>query len=201
MSIYVIDDHPLMRDALSALLRRAYPGMNVIELPQLGELQSAIGRHGQPDLITLDLKLPDTSGLSGLRMLSALHPGVPVAVITAIPAQEMASWSREAGASVYIEKTANAAQILEALRPLLSGHSNQEPARVPVMEEPVRLSKRQQQLFGLLDEGLSNRDIAERLEISEHTVKVHLWRLFRRINVKSRTQAVAWARRNGLLRS
>jgi DNA-binding NarL/FixJ family response regulator len=66
---------------------------------------------------------------------------------------------------------------------------------------PEKLSKRQKQLLGLLDKGLSNRDIAAALEISEHTVKVHLWRLFRRLNVKSRSQASHLARTAGLLDS
>ena len=66
---------------------------------------------------------------------------------------------------------------------------------------PEKLSKRQKQLLVMLDRGLSNRDIAEQLQISEHTVKVHLWRLFRRLNVKSRTQTIHYARTHGLLGS
>lgn len=201
MSVYVIDHHPLMRDALTTLLRRAHPNLDVIPLNQLNELQPAVGLHGHPILVCLDLKLPDTAGLSGLRQLATQYPDAPLAVISAVPAREMATWCEEAGASAYIEKTAEPAQILHTLRSLLNGAvdgiGNEQAVSTPL--EPIRLSKRQQQLIGLLDEGFSNRDIAERLGISEHTVKVHLWRLFRRIDVKSRTQAVAWARRNGLL--
>ena len=201
MSVYVIDNHPLMRDALTTLLRRAHPDLEVIPLNQLSELQPAVNLHGNPILVCLDLKLPDTSGLSGVRQLATQYPDAPLAVISAVPAREMATWCEEAGASAYIEKTAEPAQILHTLRSLLNGAAdgNGHEQAEPVPLEPIRLSKRQQQLIGLLDEGLSNRDIAEHLGISEHTVKVHLWRLFRRIDVKSRTQAVAWARRNGLL--
>ena len=100
----------------------------------------------------------------------------------------------EAGADTYIEKSASSAELTAALRGLLMADSD--------VEEPVaasKLSKRQTQLIAMLDQGMSNRDIATELDISEHTVKVHLWRLFRRLGVKSRTQALHHARTNGLL--
>ena len=101
----------------------------------------------------------------------------------------------EAGADTYIEKSASSAELTAALRGLLMADTEGE--------EPVatssKLSKRQTQLIAMLDQGMSNRDIATELDISEHTVKVHLWRLFRRLGVKSRTQALHHARTNGLL--
>jgi DNA-binding NarL/FixJ family response regulator len=76
-----------------------------------------------------------------------------------------------------------------------------EEADEPALASNSKLSKRQTQLIAMLDKGMSNRDIATDLEISEHTVKVHLWRLFRRLGVKSRTQALHYARTNGLISS
>ena len=193
MAIYVIDDHPLMREAIVMLLRRVRPGTELIELSQLSELEPAIAKGSAPELFCLDLKLPDTLGLSGVRLVSNQFPDVPLAVISATPASDMEEWCREAGADVYIEKSAGAAEIVNALRLMLQGDSE-----MGGLEDITRLSKRQKQLLIMLDEGLSNRDIAERLGISEHTVKVHLWRLFRRLGVKSRTQAIHTARLNGL---
>lgn len=194
MAIYVIDDHPLMREAIVMLLRRLRPGTELVELSQLSELEPAIATRGQPELFCLDLKLPDTLGLSGVRLVSAQYPGVPLAVISATPASDVEEWCREAGADVYIEKLAGAAEIVNTLRLMLQGDSE-----MGGLDDVTRLSKRQKQLLLMLDEGLSNRDIAERLGISEHTVKVHLWRLFRRLGVKSRTQTLHYARVNGLL--
>ena len=196
MAIYVIDDHPLMREAIVMLLRRVRPGTELIELSQLSELEPAIAKGSAPELFCLDLKLPDTLGLSGVRLVSNQFPDVPLAVISATPASDMEEWCREAGADVYIEKSAGAAEIVNALRLMLQGDSE-----MGGLEDITRLSKRQKQLLIMLDEGLSNRDIAERLGISEHTVKVHLWRLFRRLGVKSRTQTLHYARMNGLLGS
>ncbi len=196
MAIYVIDDHPLMREAIVMLLRRVRPGTELIELSQLSELEPAIAKGSAPELFCLDLKLPDTLGLSGVRLVSNQFPDVPLAVISATPASDMEEWCREAGADVYIEKSAGAAEIVNALRLMLQGDSE-----MGGLEDITRLSKRQKQLLIMLDEGLSNREIAERLGISEHTVKVHLWRLFRRLGVKSRTQTLHYARMNGLLGS
>jgi DNA-binding NarL/FixJ family response regulator len=100
----------------------------------------------------------------------------------------------EAGADGYIEKSAGATEISSMLRSFLMLDTDQEAD-----SGPGKLSKRQKQLLILLDQGMSNRDIAEKIGISEHTVKVHLWRLFRRLDVKSRTQATHWARGQGLI--
>jgi DNA-binding NarL/FixJ family response regulator len=170
MSIYVIDDHPLMRDAIVMVLRRLRPAENIVELERLDKLASSVKQ---------------------------VYPNVPIAVYSAAPAGDMEDACIEAGADTYIEKSASSAELAAALRGLLMAGS--EEADEPALASNSKLSKRQTQLIAMLDKGMSNRDIATDLEISEHTVKVHLWRLFRRLGVKSRTQALHYARTNGLL--
>ena len=196
MSIYVIDDHPLMRDAIVMVLRRLRPAENIVELERLDKLASAVKQHGTPGLFCLDLKLPDTTGCSGVIAVKQTYPDVPIAVYSASPAADMEEACIEAGADQYIEKSASSAELTAALRGLLMADSDVEE---PAAATNSKLSKRQTQLIAMLDKGMSNRDIASELEISEHTVKVHLWRLFRRLGVKSRTQALHYARTNGLL--
>ena len=194
MRIFVIDDHPLMREAIAMLLRRLSPSSTVTELDRMAVIGPAIKAQGVPDLFCLDLKLPDTHGVSGIRELKQLYPDAPIVVLSASPARDYEDLAIEAGAVLYIEKSAGATEIGNELRGFLSEIANDESP------QPLeKLSKRQKQLLVLLDKGLSNRDIAESLEISEHTVKVHLWRLFRRLNVKSRSQASHLARTSGLL--
>lgn len=197
MSIYVIDDHPLMRDAIVMVLRRLRPAENIVELERLDKLSSAVRQHGTPDLFCLDLKLPDTTGCSGVIAVKQAYPAVPIAVYSASPATDMEEACIEAGADTYIEKSASSAELTAALRGLLMAADPE--AEEASMASSSKLSKRQTQLIAMLDKGMSNRDIATELEISEHTVKVHLWRLFRRLGVKSRTQALHYARTNGLL--
>lgn len=195
MSIYVIDDHPLMREAVGMLLRRLRPTMEVVEIERLGLLSAAIEQHGEPKMFSLDLKLPDTTGVSGIRQLKNIYPLVPLAVLSASPASDWETHCLEAGADIYIEKSAGAGQIGATLKGLLLAEDSFEEPPAPGQ----KLSKRQLQLLLLLNKGMSNKDITEELGINEHTVKVHLWRLFRRIDVKSRTQAIFYARQQGLL--
>ena len=194
MSIFIIDDHPLMREAIGMLIRRLSPTAVVTELDRIAVVAQAVATHGMPELICLDLKLPDTHGVSGIRELKQHYPNVPIVVLTASSASDYEDLAMEAGADVFIEKSAGATEITNVLRAFISEEINTE---APVSLE--KLSRRQKQLLILLDKGLSNRDIAEALQISEHTVKVHLWRLFRRLNVKSRSQASHLARTQGLL--
>lgn len=203
MNTYVVDDHPMMREAISMVLRRLRPGNNVIELERLDQLKPAVAAKGHPDLITLDLNLPDTKGVFGVLEVRDLFPSVPLAVYSASPAADMEEECIQSGADIYIDKAAGATELSSALRWLFQAgtdrESDGEPAEAAVSAGEVSLSKRQTQLMACLERGLSNRDIAEQLGISEHTVKVHLWRLFRKIGVKSRTQALFFARTNGLI--
>jgi DNA-binding NarL/FixJ family response regulator len=197
MALYVIDDHPLMREAVVMLLRRIRPGANIVELDRIGGVESAVKQHGNPDLICLDLKLPDTTGASGVVELKKRFPETPLAVLSASPATDSEEDCVAAGADIYIEKSSGAQEIGNALRALLSADGKFEE----LTPTDNKLSKRQKQLIVMLDRGLSNREIADELGISEHTVKVHLWRLFRRLGVKSRTQTIHFARTHGLLSS
>ena len=194
MSIFVVDDHPLMREAVVMLIRRINSKAQTVELDRVAAVAPAIEAHGMPELICLDLKLPDTHGVSGVRELKQNYPAVPLIVLSASPSGDFEDLSIEAGADAYVAKSAGAAEISNALKVFLLDDPDAEPGT-----PPEKLSKRQKQLLVMLDKGLSNRDIAEELKISEHTVKVHLWRLFRRLNVKSRSQASHLARTQGLL--
>jgi DNA-binding NarL/FixJ family response regulator len=198
MPLYVIDDHPLMRDALSMVLRRIKPATRVVELDRIGALAGAVKAYGEPELICLDLQLPDAQGVESVVRVRELFARTPLAVVSASPASEMDEACIEAGADVYIEKSAGAQAMSISLKSLLHEDDDEEAVEDGT-EGERKLSKRQKQLLVMMEQGLSNRDIAEQLQISEHTVKVHLWRLFKRMNVKSRTHAVHQARTQGWL--
>ena len=199
MSLYVIDDHPLVRQAIGMLLRRLRPATKVVELEKLSELQAAIIKNGAPELFVLDLLLPGVKGASAVSDIKGLYPEIPLAVISAMPAGEAEETCIEAGADLYLEKSAPAQDISNGLQGLLAADVASGEEDAATASGDTKLSKRQKQLILMLDRGLSNRDIATELNISEHTVKVHLWRLFRRLGVKSRTQTLHFARTHGLL--
>ena len=204
MSLYVIDDHPLVRQALGMLLRRIKPAAKVVELEKLSELQAAIIKNGSPQLFVLDLLLPGVKGANAISDIKGLYAEVPLVVISAMPAGEAEETCLEAGADLYIEKSMAANDISSAIAGLFVEEKTSEDDDEDLPLAPgsdTKLSKRQKQLILMLDRGLSNRDIAAELSISVHTVKVHLWRLFRRLGVKSRTQTLHFARMHGFLMS
>ena len=199
MAIFVIDDQPLMRDAIARLIYRIQPNANVIELDRLAAADLAARDHGAPSLISLDLKLPDNVGVAAVIQLKTQFPETHVLVLSAAPAKEFEEACIDAGAEVYIQKSAGATEISSVFLLFLQLDLDPATSDAPTTAPVEKLSKRQKQLLVMLDKGMSNRDVALALDISEHTVKVHLWRLFKRLNVKSRSQASHLARTHGLV--
>jgi DNA-binding NarL/FixJ family response regulator len=192
LPIYVIDDHPLMNEAICATLRRAQPNSIVIGVDSLEALKEAIDKHGEPTLFSLDLMLPDAIGVSGIIQLKKSYPLVPLAVLSASLMSENEAKCLQAGADVYIEKGTGAGLIRAAFNALLES--------IVTPESPLKKpTHRQLQLMVLVERGCSNKDIADELKIHEHTVKVHMWRLFKKLDVSSRTQALNYARQAGWL--
>jgi hypothetical protein len=198
MSLYVIDDHPMVRQMIGMLLRRLRPASKVVELEKFSELQAALIKNGEPELFVLDLLLPGVKGATAISDVKKMYPEVPLVVLSAMPSGEARDACLEAGADLYIEKSTDTTEISQAIHDIMKSDDDEADADAVVIGD-IKLSKRQKQLILMLDRGLSNRDIAAELNISEHTVKVHLWRLFRRLGVKSRTQTLHFARTHGLL--
>lgn len=195
MTAYIIDSSPLLCEAITMVIQRIKPGIKIAAMHRLSALASAVAKGDEPELICMELDLPDTIGTSGVQLVRANYANVPLAIFSR-DIQDYQAVSTNAGVTVYIDKTASVNQVLQKLRGLLIKSS----VDVSSIDVPTKLTKRQKQLILLLDQGLSNREIAEKLDICEHTVKVHLWRLFRRCDVHSRTQALHFARTNGWLR-
>lgn len=201
MSIFVIDEHPLMREAIAALIRRLGPALTVVELASVSAVEAAVLTHGKPRLVSVDQPQHDGLQAVGITQLKQQFPDASIVVLTQDAADKHKNLALQAGADAYLHKSASTADISSTfqnfLKSLLGNIQDDAGVDISPDEPPAKLSKRQKQLLVLLDKGLSNRDIAEMLQISEHTVKVHLWRLFRRLNVKSRSQAGHMARTKG----
>ena len=194
MSIFVIDQHPMMREAVASIIRRLRPSVTVFELDGFAAVAPAAAAHGAPELVCAEIVWQGSTQVFAVRELRQQFADIPLIVLTSAPEQAFEKLALDAGASAYVSKCASAVEISNVLRGYLIGEPGSAQA-API----EKLSKRQKQLLILIDKGMSNRDIAESLQISEHTVKVHLWRLFRRMNVKSRSQASHLARTQGLL--
>lgn len=201
MGIFVIDDQPLMRDAISRLIHRIQRTASIVEFECLNEALTFAYTNDVPQLITMDLKVSDNVDVLGVRQLKKQFPDAHLVVLCAAPARQYEERCMESGADAYIAKSAAATEILSVLQLFLQ--QDLDPSTTTTdgttAAPTEKLSKRQKELLVMLNKGLSNRDIAQGLGISEHTVKVHLWRLFKRLNVKSRSQASHVARTHELL--
>jgi DNA-binding NarL/FixJ family response regulator len=189
-----------MSDQIAMVIRRIKPGLKVVSVRTIDDLNCAVISGGPPEIICTDLELPVSFGISGIKTLRKKFPNTRLAVITGSDPKPYETECLNAGADVFIPKTDPVSLVLEKMSALLviSDAAPEHDGDV-AGAGPKKLSKRQKQLIVMLSQGLSNRDIADQIGISEYTVKVHFWRLFRRLAVSSRIQALHFARTNGWL--
>lgn len=201
MTIYVLDSHPLMCQAISFFIRRIDPSKKVIEVHAYSKLQEVLLINGQPETFVIEPLAIGISGTAGIKQIKNNYPNTPLILFSSIPSAEGQDACISAGADLYIEKTTS----LKDTFNLISDYM-QMPESLGIKiqngqnpEGLVKLTKRQKQLLLLVESGLSNEDIANRLDISANTVKVHLWRFYKKLGISSRTQLVKFARDNGYL--
>ena len=201
--ILLVDDHPLTRSALAALLQRS--GFDVVGEAEDGEQAIECAGRLRPDLILLDLSMPGLDGLSALPRLREAAPDCEVVVLTASGTEENLLGAIRAGAAGYLLKSEPPARIVEFLRGAANGEAALSGAVARRLLEQVRegsrgtgvpdeiaaaLSARELEVLLLLDEHLATDEIAKRLFISEHTVRSHVKSLLRKLGVSSRREAL-----------
>jgi DNA-binding NarL/FixJ family response regulator len=184
--IWIIDHQPIVRAGLKRMIEQMMPLAIVVDFGQLGQVMQHESIGGAPDLIISDLKLPDAYGISALREIKNQYRDALIVIFSSIDGGHYSELCLEFGATDYFEKTIS----IEGLYSKIADFSRLLGQDESSQMVPVKLSRRQKELLPLLVRGKSNREISEELLISEHTVKVHLTRLYQRLNVKSRLEAV-----------
>ena len=199
----MVDDHRLVRDGLSTLLAAA-DDIEVVGTAADGAAVVDTAGECRPDVVLMDLSMPDVDGVAATRLLLAAKPDVRVVALTSFTEDRQVAAALEAGAVGYLLKDSAPEALFDAVRAAHAGHSPIDP-RVAGALLPGRrtesadvsaLSGREVEVLRLAAKGLANKQIARTLGISEHTVKVHLGNVFRRIGVSDRTSAAMWARDN-----
>ena len=211
--VLVIDDHPIFREGLIQLLRIAVSGspvgtISTASVLELGSVESLLNLTSEPtnlQLVLLDLTLP---GLSGAEAVAALHqrlPHVPIVVVSAIEERRYIMAVLHAGARAFISKSLSPSALSIALRRAMEGRigdgeilQSQVPAPPPASVAKV-LTNRQREVLALLALGHTNKEIAQRVEVAEITIKQHVSRIFTLVGATNRTQAVLAARRAALV--
>jgi DNA-binding NarL/FixJ family response regulator len=192
MRVLLVDDHPLFRQALAATIATVDRGIVVEQFDSLATVGAALGADGAGALVLLDLKLPDSRGVSGLLSLQARFPDVPIAIVSARDDPETVHTAIACGAAGFIPKASGLADLGAALAALLRGgrwfpDGGGEETR-------GALTPTQARILDGLHRGLMNKQIAFELGLTEATVKYHLTGLFRKLGVQTRSQLTALAR-------
>jgi len=210
MRVVVADDHALVRDGISSLLEAA--GFNVVAQASDGFEAVIAAMNLEPDLVLMDISMPGMDGLEALRKIKAEYPQIKVVMLTVSEDDQDLFEALRAGAQGYLLKSMDASSFLMNLEQLKEGDMAVDPKVVnkivggyielaqsnPAPEKEI-LTPREIELIGLVAEGLPNKAIAQRLSVSENTVKYHIRQILNKLGVQNRTEAVTSALRLGLI--
>jgi DNA-binding NarL/FixJ family response regulator len=205
--VLLVDDHKLVRAGLQSLIDST-DDLAVAGAASDGAEALTLVAELNPDIVLMDLSMPGMDGIEATSRIVAEHPDVQVLVLTSFSDGDRVKRALDAGAVGYLLKDAEPGDLIDGVRAVARGESPLDPraarevlrargagASSGVADQPVELSPRETEVLRLVVEGLLNKQIAQRLGISERTVKAHLTSIFQRIGVADRTQAALWAQR------
>ncbi len=203
--VMLVDDHEVVREGLRTLLSRHSHLLVVGEASTTKEAIDVAART-KPDVIVMDVRLPDGSGIEACREIRAEMPDTRVVMLTSYPDEEAVLSAIVAGASGYLLKQADAERLTQAIREAAAGESTLDPRAAGALLSQFRelsakqaetelagLTDRERRMLALIAEGYTNRAIGEVLHLSEKTVRNHVSQLLRKLGFQRRSQAAAWA--------
>ena len=199
--VLLAEDHALVRDGLERLLGSA-EDIAVVGAASDGVEAVELAREAEPDVVLMDLSMPNVDGIEATRRITEHRPETHVVVLTSFSDRDRILAALDAGAVGYLLKDAEPDELIRGVRAAARGESPlnpkaaQEILRARVPRTGTELSGREREVLGLVAAGLPNKQIARRLGISEKTVKAHLTSVFQQIGVTDRTQAALWARQH-----
>lgn len=202
-TVLIADDHPLFRQALALAVGRVLPDARVVEAGTLAAAARAVSETEELQLVLLDLKMPGAVGYSGIALLHAERPDLPILVVSSADGAAAADEVRAFGAIGFLRKDSDLAAIEDAIARAIKGTPRPAAAPAPEPVETVRetvagLTPTQLKVLLAVLEGQLNKQIAHNLGMSEATVKAHMTAIMRKLDVRNRTQAALVARSLGL---
>lgn len=203
MRLLIIDDHPVVREGLAAVLRQRGADTEVLEAADGEAGLQLLAQRPDVACVLVDLRLAGLGGLATLARVRATRPGLPVLVVSASEDAADVRRAMAAGASGYVPKSAGRSTLLAALQLVLAGERYVPPLLLaeaaPAAATVTGLTPRQREVLALLCQGHANREIGLALQMHEKTVKAHVGALFKVLGVVNRTQAVEAARSAGFI--
>jgi two-component system, NarL family, response regulator DevR len=203
--ILIVDDHAVVRIGLKTVLANASGFRVVGEAGTVAE-SVALAVQARPDVVLMDVRLPDGSGVEACRRIKADNPDIRVVMLTSYQDEEAIVGAVMAGASGYLLKQADAERLIQSIRDAAAGESSLDPRAAGTLLTQFRelsakqaeaelagLTDRERRMLALIAEGYTNRAIGEVLHLSEKTVRNHVSQLLRKLGFQRRSQAAAWA--------
>lgn len=204
--IIIADDHWVVREGLRMYLGRD-PGFEIVGEAEDGQQAVQLAAERQPDVILMDLLMPVMDGITAIRTIRRDVPAIEIVALTSVLEDEQVVAAVRAGAIGYVLKDAHGLELKEAIRAAADGRVHLAPEaaarllrEVRTPDRPDRLTERETDVLRLISIGLSNKEIARRLNIGEGTVKTHVSSVLNKLGLQSRTQAALHAVRLGLVR-
>lgn len=196
----IIDDHPVYRDALSEKIGQCFASQGVPVMAVAGADQGLAALTGSADqwVVLMDVLMPGLSGLAGIKAFRALPQVLHVVAISGLDEKLWEPRTVAAGATLFLSKNSTSTLICDKLAALIQ-LPTEPTGNTAAAQETYRLTDRQRQVLGLIAQGHPNKIIADQLEISEQTVKIHVGQIFKELRVFNRTQAVLKAQKAQLL--
>jgi two-component system NarL family response regulator len=200
--VLIADDHPIVRGGLSALVAD-HPRMRLVAEAETGEQAVALAMTHRPDVILMDLRMPEMSGVEAIRAIRSAWPDARVIVLTTYDGDEDIYQALQAGARAYLLKDASGAELLEAVEAVHRGETRIPPqvgARLAQRVAREDLTPRERDVLRAIVDGRSNKEIGRALSLTEGTVKFHVNNILAKLGVNDRTQAAIEALRRGFVR-
>lgn len=201
--VLVVDDHTVVRDGLSIIIDQE-PGLEVVAQAANGRQAVELWQVHRPDITLMDLQMPLLNGADAIREIKTAYPEARIIVLTTFDGDEDIYRALRAGAKSYLLKDVRREELFHCIREVQAGKYFLPPevaAKLAGRQPLVALTARELEVLRLLSEGKSNKAVAAQLSIAEVTVKSHVRAVFAKLNVLSRTEAIAVANRTGLLHS
>jgi DNA-binding NarL/FixJ family response regulator len=199
--ILAVDDHPLLRDGIAAMIA-AQAEMTLVGEASNGQEAVALFRRLHPDVTLMDLQMPDMNGLEAIREIRSGSPAARIIVLTTYPGDAQAVQALKAGAGGFLLKSSIRKELVEAIRTVHSGRRYIPGEVAMLIAENLHdeaLSQRELEVLACVAQGMANKVVAVRLGIAEETVKAHMKHIMAKLSARDRTHAVAMAIKRGLL--
>lgn len=207
IKVLLVDDHAVVRSGLGAVLM-SYDDMSLVGEASNGEEAIKLCEKLKPDVVLMDVMMPVMDGVTATKIIHERFPDIRIITLTSFKEKDMVEGALKAGAMSYLIKSVSAEELVAAIKGAVAGKTSISPEAAQVLVQSLKepkpetydLTDREREILSLMVEGLPNNEIAERLVVSHSTVKFHVSNILSKLGVTSRTEAVALALKNKLVK-